>query len=931
MNRVGRLVLAAAAFAARVVAADDCLSDAAARTVALSSLERAAVAADGRGDARCAAGLWHRLSRRRLEAGAHDAALADAERGLASARATGDRVLEAQALGDRGNGHFYRLDRPAARRDFEGALARLEHVEEPVPPRLRVALEQDLGITLSNSGEKDLALLHLHRAVEIAERELPGGAWPPLWSNLGSVYEGLDAAPLALDAYERALAAAGASGDPRHLHDARTRIGMLMRAAGHTAEGRAELEAALELSARFPPPAGRVERGWTLGYLAGVRRADGDLAGAESAHREGAALARSVGHGSIEAFHLAGLAELALARDDSEVARAELERAAARLGADDRWPARRIERLRARWERRWGSSAAALEACGRSLDRLERDRDRLAAVEDRRRLLANERDHYQECVELALEVGDRDDDGDTAVARAFAWNARARSPDWRRAGRAGTPVDDRRAPIANALEARLAELSSLDADAPRAALDPRIPGEGDDRLGLEARQIEADQLRRRLARATGAGAEATAEPAPDELAAAIAADAVLVDFALGERSSLAFVVRRGELAAVRIPAGDEELAERIEGFVELLAQDLASGWLPTGRALYRDLVAPLEPHLAGARRLIVIADGPLALLPIEALPVDAPSRPDGSAEALLDRVAVRFALSAAEALADPRMRVPIRAPLGTGASGSASRGALVVADPADAPEAVAPAAGQARRLYALEGLRGGSLPFARREAARLAGRLGAGTVWLERDAADEAAVKRQLRRPLAVAHFATHGFASSWSDRRSALVLRPAVGEDGFLQAREIRALEIDTELVTLAACQSALHRARSGDPTRSLANAFVEAGARTVVAALWELPDRATEVLMRDFYDGLYSGLGRADALREAKLRRRRAGDPPRAWAALVLVGEGDAPLEAAWVRSAGFTERLPLAALVGLAVLAAVGTLGAWRLRTR
>jgi CHAT domain-containing protein len=49
---------------------------------------------------------------------------------------------------------------------------------------------------------------------------------------------------------------------------------------------------------------------------------------------------------------------------------------------------------------------------------------------------------------------------------------------------------------------------------------------------------------------------------------------------------------------------------------------------------------------------------------------------------------------------------------------------------------------------------------------------------------------------------------------------------------------------------------------------AFLEAGARNVIAGLWDVNDRSTADLMERLYGELSRGLAPADALRSAKLK---------------------------------------------------------------
>ncbi len=103
-------------------------------------------------------------------------------------------------------------------------------------------------------------------------------------------------------------------------------------------------------------------------------------------------------------------------------------------------------------------------------------------------------------------------------------------------------------------------------------------------------------------------------------------------------------------------------------------------------------------------------------------------------------------------------------------------------------------------------------------------------------------------------------------------------GEDGLLTAEEIVGLNLEgTELVVLSACETALgEQTTPGGGVFGLQKAFHRAGARTVVASLWSVDDRATQTLMVEFYRNLWErGLGRQQALREAQLTMIRHFNP--------------------------------------------------------
>lgn len=116
-------------------------------------------------------------------------------------------------------------------------------------------------------------------------------------------------------------------------------------------------------------------------------------------------------------------------------------------------------------------------------------------------------------------------------------------------------------------------------------------------------------------------------------------------------------------------------------------------------------------------------------------------------------------------------------------------------------------------------------------------------------------------------HFVTHGTASHTSPLESAVILSKE-GDSFKLYARDIVAHPLQARLVTISACNGTGTRAYAGEGLVGLSWAFLRAGARNVVAALWEVSDASsTAQLMDEFYTGLNRGEAPATALRKAKL----------------------------------------------------------------
>ena len=98
---------------------------------------------------------------------------------------------------------------------------------------------------------------------------------------------------------------------------------------------------------------------------------------------------------------------------------------------------------------------------------------------------------------------------------------------------------------------------------------------------------------------------------------------------------------------------------------------------------------------------------------------------------------------------------------------------------------------------------------------------------------------------------------------------RSAIGkDDGILTALEVGEMDLhNVQLATLSACETGLGQTAGGEGLLGLQRAFQTAGAKAVVAGLWKVPDKATELLMSRFYDNLWrKRMPKLEALREAQ-----------------------------------------------------------------
>ena len=142
-------------------------------------------------------------------------------------------------------------------------------------------------------------------------------------------------------------------------------------------------------------------------------------------------------------------------------------------------------------------------------------------------------------------------------------------------------------------------------------------------------------------------------------------------------------------------------------------------------------------------------------------------------------------------------------------------------------------------------------------------------------------------------HFASHGILDSQKPERSGMVLS-IVDDQGNLQRSLLSAadafnMRLAADLVVLSGCTTALGREIQGEGLIGLTGGLMVAGAKQVVAGLWNVNDDSTALLMTQFYQGmLRQSLSPAAALRAAQLKlwQSQNWQAPYYWAAFTLQG---------------------------------------------
>lgn len=154
---------------------------------------------------------------------------------------------------------------------------------------------------------------------------------------------------------------------------------------------------------------------------------------------------------------------------------------------------------------------------------------------------------------------------------------------------------------------------------------------------------------------------------------------------------------------------------------------------------------------------------------------------------------------------------------------------------------------------------------------------------------------KSLGRDMNYIHFAVHALLEERFPLNSALILtlpeKVTSGRDnGLLQAWEIfEQVRLDADLVTLSACNTGRGMELSGEGLLGLTSAFQYAGARSIVASLWNVDDFQTMQLMTEFYRELRNKSSKDEALQAAQLRliRSKGASAPYYWAGFAMFGD--------------------------------------------
>jgi CHAT domain-containing protein len=414
----------------------------------------------------------------------------------------------------------------------------------------------------------------------------------------------------------------------------------------------------------------------------------------------------------------------------------------------------------------------------------------------------------------------------------------------------------------------------------------------------------------------------------------------LIEYSLGEPRSYAWVVNQDSIEGVELGGRNQ-----IEGYANRLIEALSargrveknetgeqksarvakaeSDYGEASALLSKAVLVPIASKLT-KRRLLIVADGALQLLPFVALPdPNATATATTPTQSMIERHEL-ISLPSASVLVLQRKDLAKRKP--------APHLVAVIADPVFGET-------DERAIEAKRGKRSGRLSQAptgppakdvasretslTSESSRLSralDNLGLGSTgeirrlrYAQREVsailkvappnqsysatgfkANRAALMNPRLANYRIVHFATHGLVDVKNPELSAILLsmldEMGKEQNGYIGLSEIYNLNLPADLVVLSACETGTGKQIKGEGIIALTRGFMYAGAERLVASLWRVDDQATADLMARFYEEmLVHKLTAPVALREAQrqLSQHKQWNNPHYWAGFVIQGE--------------------------------------------
>ena len=350
---------------------------------------------------------------------------------------------------------------------------------------------------------------------------------------------------------------------------------------------------------------------------------------------------------------------------------------------------------------------------------------------------------------------------------------------------------------------------------------------------------------------------------------ALNADQTLIEFQWSDHQLLTFLFTQDTFLVFQLP-NSEELKTAISAF-NFLSQkqpDLSGetqmvdtkNFINLASYLYSQLILPIQPYIK--EELRIIPDSWLYFLPFECLIKEKGKEyyHFRSHQYLVQEVAISYDFAATLAIQKEKNTTDFKENL------------LIIA----------PSFAQNSRQLK-------ELVYSPDEVTKVSDIVDA-TIWKGEQAKEKKFI--EVAHQYQLLHIASHGIMDNQNPDYSFIAFTEQADsiENEVLYVSEIYNMHLNADLIVLSACQTAGGKLYRGEGLLSIAHAFMYAGAKSIIASLWNVDDEQTPDLMEKFYTALCQGHSKAKAIQKAKVAYLKDADHfkahPYYWSGFMVIG---------------------------------------------
>ncbi|MBE8993904.1 CHAT domain-containing protein [Microcystis aeruginosa] len=321
-----------------------------------------------------------------------------------------------------------------------------------------------------------------------------------------------------------------------------------------------------------------------------------------------------------------------------------------------------------------------------------------------------------------------------------------------------------------------------------------------------------------------------------------------------------FLVTREKLIVIQSDTKRDELNKLVSEYRTQLDNDKNAYWRVTSSKLYEILIRPIESQIATSspKNIAIIATGQLRYIPFETL------YDEKNKQVFLKKYPIYYLTRISTSTPPATERKPLQG--------------LAFANPKPTQEE----------------LKGTEI-----EAETISKLFPGSEKYLGTNATLDIFKKQAFR--FSILHLGTHGcfdLAGCPNLEMQANTILFANKEEYNIADAALLGLK-NTELITLSACKTAKEANADGQEISGLAYVLERAGAKSVIASLWNAPDgqkfedksyeAINSIMMAEFYQNLQKGMSKSASMREAKLSLIEKYPHPYFWSLFILIGDAN------------------------------------------